>query len=124
VFANFSMIIFNPGAFTKVIECACNATFEYVYPQCVDCFEQTNQTALLNTPDAAAVVNGMRKVCAVESTLMGGASTTDDGVTATSSIDAPTATATTSKGKVKVSSLHFAQLLWGIGSIGLGLGLV
>jgi len=99
VFANFSMILFNPGAFTTVIKCACNDTFEAVYPQCVDCFVQTGQTALLNTQNAPAVVEGMRKVCSVESTLTG-----------------------TSGGTTKAPlPLYCAQLVWVIGFVGLWL---
>jgi len=33
--------------FIDVIQCACTDTFQSAYPQCVDCFTQTNQTAFL-----------------------------------------------------------------------------
>jgi len=89
VFANFSMIIYNPGAFIGVIECACTDTFTSTYPQCVDCFEQTNQTSLLDTPNAPSVVDGMRKVCALASTLLGGVAYTDGEATPTSSVYLP-----------------------------------
>lgn len=59
IFANFSMvnrsltfqfsnaflitvvlkIMFNPGAFVDVIECACTDTFQSTYPQCVDWYD-------------------------------------------------------------------------------------
>lgn len=36
LFTDSSQIIFNPGAFISVIECACTDTFQSAYPQCVD----------------------------------------------------------------------------------------
>ena len=36
VLANFSMVIFNPGAFIDIIKCACTDTFQAAYPQCAD----------------------------------------------------------------------------------------
>ncbi|KAI0673132.1 WD40 repeat-like protein [Trametes maxima] len=85
VLANFSMIIFNPGAFIDVIKCACADTFQSAYPQCVDCFTQTNQTQFLNSDNLPSVVEGLRNVCALESTLLGGAATADGEFTPTSS---------------------------------------
>ncbi|KIM81955.1 hypothetical protein PILCRDRAFT_45133, partial [Piloderma croceum F 1598] len=67
-------IILNPGAFINVILCSCNDTFQSVYPQCVDCFEQTNQTDLLATTDAPAIVDS---ICALAGSLVGGATATD-----------------------------------------------
>ncbi|KAJ3526860.1 hypothetical protein NM688_g8208 [Phlebia brevispora] len=98
VMANFSMIIFNPGAFIDVIKCACTDTFQSVYPQCVDCFEQTNQTAYLNTSQAnlPSVLSGMQSICAIASTLLGGVATADGEVTPTSSLAVPSPTASTS----------------------------
>ncbi|KIY67637.1 hypothetical protein CYLTODRAFT_315957, partial [Cylindrobasidium torrendii FP15055 ss-10] len=74
VLQNFSMIIFNPGAFIDVIQCACTETFQSVFPQCVDCFQQTNQTDVINTDDLPSVVAGMKQVCALESALLGNVS--------------------------------------------------
>ncbi|RPD63369.1 hypothetical protein L226DRAFT_559309 [Lentinus tigrinus ALCF2SS1-7] len=102
VLQNFSMIIFNPGAFIDVIKCACTDTFLSAYPQCVDCFIQTNQTQFLNSSDLPAVVDGMRKICALESTLLGGVATADGEVTPTSSLAA--ATPTSSNAAVPLSS--------------------
>jgi hypothetical protein len=72
VLANVSMILFNPGAFIDVIQCACTVTFEAVFPQCVDCFQRTDQNDVIDCPDLNAVVKGMRDVCAVAGTLLGG----------------------------------------------------
>ncbi|KAI0742912.1 hypothetical protein C8Q80DRAFT_1356470 [Daedaleopsis nitida] len=74
VLQNFTMIIFNPGAFIDVIKCACVDTFQSTYPQCVDCFIRTNQSHFLNddSDELPSVVDGMRKICALESTLLGG----------------------------------------------------
>ncbi|KAL0952622.1 hypothetical protein HGRIS_006872 [Hohenbuehelia grisea] len=81
VLQNFSMIIFNPGAFIDVIKCACTDTFQSVFPQCVDCFVRTNQTDVLETPDLPAVVEGMRKVCGVASSILGNVSASNGEVT-------------------------------------------
>ena len=43
-------MIYEPTRFIDVIQCACTDTFQSAYPQCVDCFTQTNQTAFL-VPD-------------------------------------------------------------------------
>ncbi|KAJ3806764.1 hypothetical protein F5876DRAFT_9150, partial [Lentinula aff. lateritia] len=66
VLANFTTIIFNPGAFIAVIQCSCTETFQSIFPQCVDCFEQTNQTDVLGAPDLPSVLQGMRNICALE----------------------------------------------------------
>ncbi|KAF9458696.1 hypothetical protein BDZ94DRAFT_1200700 [Collybia nuda] len=81
VLSNFTMIIFNPGAFIDVIKCACVDTFQAVFPQCVDCFIRTNQSEVLNTPDLPAVVDGMRNICAIQSTLLGNVSESNGDVT-------------------------------------------
>ncbi|CAL1698260.1 unnamed protein product [Somion occarium] len=92
VLANFSMIIFNPGAFIDVIKCACTDTFQSAFPQCADCFIQTNQSDVLNTPDLPGIVSGMRQICALESTLLGNVSETDGEVTPSAGVIAPTPT--------------------------------
>ncbi|KAI0339134.1 hypothetical protein BDW22DRAFT_1336833 [Trametopsis cervina] len=97
VLANFSMILFNPGAFIDVIKCACTDTFQSAYPQCVDCFIQTNQTAFLDadTQELPSVLQGLHSVCAVASTLIGNVSETDGEATPTHS---PAVTPTSSSG--------------------------
>ncbi|KAI0772437.1 hypothetical protein BD413DRAFT_436962, partial [Trametes elegans] len=92
VLANFSMVIFNPGAFLDVIKCACADTFQSAYPQCVDCFTQTNQTQFLNSENLPSVVEGIRNVCALESTLLGGAATADGEFTPSATSTVPQAT--------------------------------
>jgi len=69
-----SAIIAQPLLFVDVINCACTDTFKSAYPQCVDCFTQTNQTAFLGPQDGnlSSVVTGMRTICALLSTLLGG----------------------------------------------------
>jgi len=90
VLANFSMIIFNPGAFIDVIKCACTDTFQSVFPQCVDCFTKTNQTDVLNTPDLSSVLSGMRSICAIESTLLGNVSNANGETTPSAAQPTPT----------------------------------
>jgi len=73
VLANVSQIMFNPLAFLDVIGCACTDTFQSTYPQCVDCFTQTNQTGFL-VPDngnLSSVITGMRQICALGSSIFG-----------------------------------------------------
>ncbi|KLO06616.1 hypothetical protein SCHPADRAFT_837841 [Schizopora paradoxa] len=99
VFANFSMILFNPGAFITVIQCACTDTFQSAYPQCVDCFEQTNQTSFLNVSsanDVPSILTGIRNICALESTLLGNVSGADGEVTSSGAAATPTAVASSS----------------------------
>jgi len=72
VLANFSMIIFNPGAFIDVMKCACTDTFRSSFPQCVDCFGRTNQTWVLDQDSSLpAVVNNLHDVCALAATVLG-----------------------------------------------------
>lgn len=59
---------------------------------CVYSFIQTNQSDVLDTPNLPNVVDGMRKICALESTLLGNVSETDGETTPTSSSSAATAT--------------------------------
>ncbi|KAF8644035.1 hypothetical protein AX16_008751 [Volvariella volvacea WC 439] len=81
VLQNFTNIIWNPGAFIDVIRCACVDTFQAAFPQCVDCFIRTNQTDVLETPDLPEVLEGMRRVCAIQSTLFGNVSGANGEVT-------------------------------------------
>ncbi|KAH9894033.1 WD40 repeat-like protein [Cubamyces lactineus] len=114
VLANFSMIIFNPGAFIDVIKCACADTFQSAYPQCVDCFTQTNQTQFLNSDDLPGVLQGIHNICGIESSLLGGVATADGEVTPTTSLDVPKATGTTS-GAASLTSR--ADRAWVPGSV-------
>jgi len=74
VFSNVASILFNPMSFIDVIECACVDTFRSAYPQCVDCFIQTNQTGFLvpENGNLSSVVTGMREICALGSSIFGG----------------------------------------------------
>ncbi|KAJ7699315.1 hypothetical protein B0H17DRAFT_1049413 [Mycena rosella] len=71
VMANSSTILANPGSFINVITCACTDPFKSTFPECLDCFQQTNQEALLNMPDPTAVIEGTNQVCALEGALFG-----------------------------------------------------
>jgi len=74
VFSQPSSIIFAPQQFIDVINCACTDTFKSAYPQCVDCFTQTNQTGFLvpQNGNLSSVVTGMRQICGMLSALFGG----------------------------------------------------
>jgi len=92
--ANISSVIFNPGAFISVIKCSCTDTFQSVFPQCADCFERTNQTAVLDTPNLPSLVNTIRQLCSFASSLLGNASNVD-GETTPSQSQPSSAAATT-----------------------------
>ncbi|KAH9017715.1 hypothetical protein EDB85DRAFT_1874265 [Lactarius pseudohatsudake] len=96
VMANFTSVLFNPGAFIDVIKCSCADTFQSVFPQCVDCFEKTNQTDVLDTPDLPSLVNSIRQVCAFASALLGNVSNSNGETTPTAAASATTPAATTS----------------------------
>ncbi|KAF8192801.1 hypothetical protein K438DRAFT_1829691 [Mycena galopus ATCC 62051] len=63
---NFSTIIDNPGSFTDILTCGCSPTFNVTFPECLDCFESTNQTALFGIDDPADTLTGLTKVCDFE----------------------------------------------------------
>jgi len=77
VFANPALIIFAPQTFLDVIKCSCTETFKAAFPQCVDCFTLTNQTDVLQAQNLPSVLDGMRQICALESTLLGGVAATN-----------------------------------------------
>jgi len=92
--ANFSSVILNPGEFISVIKCSCTDTFKSVFPQCADCFERTNQAAVLDTPNLPSLVNSIRQVCSFASSLLGNASNSDGETTPSQSGATVTAGAT------------------------------
>ncbi|GLB44514.1 hypothetical protein LshimejAT787_1701410 [Lyophyllum shimeji] len=122
VLANFTNVIFNPGAFVDVIKCACTDTFQSAYPQCVDCFTQTNQTQVLNynTQDLPSIVAGMRKICALESSLLGNVSETNGEVTPSTSVPAPTPTSAASRPVVWGGIATLTLLALSVGSLKFG----
>jgi hypothetical protein len=78
-------------------------------------FEQTNQTELLAMTNAPTVIDGMRKVCALASTLVGEATATDGNM---APISVPVVTA------IKLSGLsqaplpqYFVQVLCAVGFV-------
>jgi len=118
VLANFSMIIFNPSAFIDVIKCSCTDTFQAAYPQCVDCFIKTDQEDLLNSKDLPSVVEGMRRICAMESVLLGNVSGANGYFTSTtSSTLVPTASSMPISGAVPLNHHDGGLSFWSIGSV-------
>jgi len=105
VLANFSSVIFNPGAFISVIKCSCTNTFQYVFPQCADCFEKTNQTAVLDTPDLPSLVSNIRQLCSFASSILGNASNADGETTPSQSGTAASATGTSASSTAQPSNL-------------------
>ncbi|THH07602.1 hypothetical protein EW145_g3272 [Phellinidium pouzarii] len=116
VLANFTTVIFNPGAFIYVIKCACTDTFQSAYPQCVDCFTQTNQTAFLSASPSAlpSIVTGIRNVCAVESTLLGNASAADGETTPSSAGSSDPTAVGSDTGLVPTSSAMRIRVFGGV----------
>ncbi|KAJ3733161.1 hypothetical protein DFJ43DRAFT_239994 [Lentinula guzmanii] len=111
VLANFTTIIFNPGAFINVIQCSCTETFQSVFPQCVDCFEQTNQTDVLGAPDLPSVLQGMRNICALESTLLGSAAATDGELPSSTGTSATPAATATSNSQARSLVLSITEMV-------------
>jgi len=110
IFANVTEVLFDPSGFLAVIECSCTDTFESVFPQCVDCFIQTNQTDVLQSPNLPSVVSGLRTVCALASTLLGGVASADGQVpptTTAASIAAATATDGTTSNSTSAALRRF-----------------
>lgn len=105
VLANFSSVIFNPGVFISVIKCSCTDTFQYVFPQCADCFEKTNQTAVLDTPNLPLLVNNIRQLCSFASSLLGNASNANGETTPSQSGPASSATGTSASSTAPPSNL-------------------
>jgi len=108
VLANYSEIIFNPGAFIDVIKCACTDTFQAAYPQCADCFIQTNQTELLNcdTEELPGILQGLRQVCALESVLNANVSVVNNETT-------PTPSPTPTSSGAEITSTWWGTLIIG-----------
>jgi len=104
--ANLTSVIFNPGAFIDVIKCTCTDTFKSTFPQCADCFERTNQTAVLDSADLnlPSLVKNIRQLCEMESSLLGNASNTDGETTPSPSRSAAAA----STGSTGAASLRNA----------------
>lgn len=77
VFQNATNIFNSPWSYIAVIKCACTDTFQAVYPQCVQCFQMTDQCYYLGTDPkgtgAPAIVTNIRQICAFGSSLLGGA---------------------------------------------------
>ncbi|KAG8740663.1 hypothetical protein FRC10_004073 [Ceratobasidium sp. 414] len=114
-------IILDPVGFYDLIKCSCTDTFQSAFPQCVDCFVQTNQTTVLDTGthDLPSIVNGMRQICSLASVLLGGAAAANSQVASSSTI-APTPTATSgSVGRIENLSLGRLSLV-GVGSLTMG----
>lgn len=84
VFANASSIFNNPIGYINVIKCACTDTFQAAYPQCLDCFQQTDQCYYLGTDPqgtgAGNVVSNLRSICGLGSALLGGVATVNNNV--------------------------------------------
>jgi len=105
VLANVTSVLFNPGGFIDVIKCSCTDTFQSVFPQCVDCFEQTNQTDVLDTPNLPSLVNSIREVCAFASSILGNVSNSNGETT-------PTVTGTTTTTAATSTSTSGAAPIW------------
>lgn len=102
VFANSTSIFNNPVAYIDVIRCACTDTFQAVFPQCLDCFQATNQCIYLGTDPqgtgAGNLVTNIRNVCGLGSALLGGVATANTNVGSTIPTNPGTYTDVTSTG--------------------------
>ena len=85
-------------------------------------FEKTNQTDWLSTPDLPAVVDGMRKICGIASSLLGNVSAVDGEVTPTTA--APTPTASTSSGIAQFVIVAPIQVMAAFTFLTIGISLI
>lgn len=111
--------MFNPSAFIDVIKCACTDTFQAAFPQCVDwcvfskkpetirmgkpltcnfSFVKTGQDNVIESKDLPSIIDGMRRTCAIKSTLLGNVSGANHYFNSTSTKSVPTPTASSSTG--------------------------
>ncbi|SYW77866.1 uncharacterized protein UBRO2_02058 [Ustilago bromivora] len=84
IFANASNLFNNPIGYINVIKCACTDTFQAVYPQCLDCFQHTDQCYYLGTdPEGTGannVITNIRNICGLGSALLGGVAAANNDV--------------------------------------------
>ncbi|TNY19502.1 hypothetical protein DMC30DRAFT_442605 [Rhodotorula diobovata] len=76
-FEDWKSMLFNPISFVDAIKCSCTDTFSSAFPQCLDCFVQTNQCEeYLGVPSLEAntstILDGIRSICALGSGIFGG----------------------------------------------------
>ncbi|CAO1626401.1 unnamed protein product [Sympodiomycopsis kandeliae] len=80
-FQNGTTIFSDPTKYYSIIKCACVDTFQNSYPQCLDCFQHTDQCYYLGTDpkgtQAPAIITNMRQICALGSSLLGGVASTN-----------------------------------------------
>ncbi|KAH6912069.1 hypothetical protein BKA70DRAFT_1266465 [Coprinopsis sp. MPI-PUGE-AT-0042] len=114
VLQNFTMVLFNPGAVIDVIQCACAETFTAVFPQCVDCFIRTGQEHILAGNDLPSVVQGIRRVCAISSTLLGNVTQSND--------EPPPSPAPTSSSTTQAISLSTLLVTSGVSLLAASIG--
>lgn len=84
VFANATSIFNDPFAYINVIRCACTDTFQSVFPQCVDCFQHTDQCYYIGTDPkgtgAPSLITNIRNICGFGSALLGGVASANSNV--------------------------------------------
>ncbi|KAJ7161054.1 hypothetical protein C8R46DRAFT_1106369 [Mycena filopes] len=123
IMADSSTIIKNPSDFIAVLTCSCTEPFKSTFPECVDCFQNTNQDAVLNITDTDAVMQGLTKVCALEGALFGigtSSSTTAANTDPAPTTDATTPTSTPSSGallRVPLTGLILAAVSVMLGNV-------
>jgi len=129
VLADIQEVIFAPLQFLTVIECACTDTFESYYPQCVDCFEQTNQTCFLepaNGGNLSSIVTGMRQICALGSSIFGHVGSVNSELPGQTPITVASAGAAFRRAGVHLLGINgegIGPMLVGLGTIVMGFGM-
>src|ERR1700743_395913 len=120
-------VIYSPLLFIDAINCACTDTFKSAYPQCVDCFEQTNQTVFLEPSDGAnlsTIVTNIRTICSLGSAVFGGVASANSELPGQTPITVASAGAAL-RGAVNVLSVHGTGRAVGVavGTIVMGVGM-
>nr|CDI52815.1 putative protein [Melanopsichium pennsylvanicum 4] len=123
VFQNATSIFNNPVGYINVIKCACTDTFQAVYPQCLNCFQRTNQCYYLGTDpqgtEAGKVTTNLRNICGLGSALLSGVASAnnDIGTITPTSPGTYTDVSTTGAGYMDASTGAIFQSSGGISAV-------
>jgi hypothetical protein len=127
IFADVQSILVSPLSFLGEITCACSSTFQYYFPQCVDCFELTNQTVYIEPSNGnmSSIVQGVHDICALGSVIFGGVASVNSQLPGQTPITVASGAAfkRTAVSLLGVTGQGMVPLLFGIVTIIMGFGM-
>lgn len=127
IFADVQSILLSPLSFISEITCACSSTFQSYFPQCVDCFELTNQTVYIEPSNGnmSSIVQGVHNICALGSAVFGGVASANSQLPGETPITVASGAAfrRTAVSLLGVTGQGMGALLFGIGTIIMGFGM-